>query len=434
MPPRSTVPLGRALDLVQPLLAALDGQPDVLWAAPAGGLRRGVDLLDDLTLVVACDAPASVAERVASTHAEHEGVRSGYRRADIRIVVNRTPVDVVCVAPELAAVTLLRLTGSPAHVERLEARASTRGVVLDNTGSAEEAIRGPVAAETAVYRALGLPFIPPELRDDAHAVDAAAADALPALVHLDAIRGDLHCHTHYSDGRDSVDAMARAAVSLGYDYLAITDHSPSSAAVRNLSADTLARQADEIAAVREALPQLTIFHGCEVDILEDGSLDFPDRLLERLDLVLASLHDSCGHAPDVLMQRYTRAMAHPLVTLITHPMNRLVPYDPGYALDYDRLFDEAARTGTWLEIDGAPSHLDLPSALARKAVAAGVTLSIDSDCHRAEQLGPQMHMGVLLARRGWVEARHVANTRTVDVLRQALRAKRDGRVPFGSAC
>ena len=406
----------------------------MLWAAPAGDLRRGVDLLDDLTVVVACDVPTAVAERLAAAHAEHDAVRPHDRSVDIRIVVNRTPVDVVCVAPDAAASTLLRLTGSPTHVAQLHERASTRGVRLDAASTAAEAVRGPVAAETALYTALGLPFIPPELRDDAHAVDAASVDALPALVDLDAIRGDLHCHTHYSDGRDSIDAMARAAVALGYQYLAITDHSPSSAAVRNLSVDTLARQADEIAAVRETLPQLTIFHGCEVDILEDGSLDFPDRLLERLDLVLASLHDDCGHPPDVLMQRYTRAMAHPLVTLVTHPMNRLVPYDPGYALDYDRLFDEAARTGTWLEIDGAPSHLDLPSALARKAVAAGVTLCIDSDCHRAEQLGRQMQMGVLLARRAWVEPRHVANTRSVEALRQALRAKRDGRMPFGPAC
>lgn len=416
------------------MLAALDAQPDVLWAAPAGDLRRGVDLLGDLTMVVACEAPTAVAARIAATHAEHEAVDSSERRATVRIVVNRARMDVVCVAPEAAAVTLLRLTGSPAHVAQLEARANARHVHIETAGTAADVVRGPVAAETAVYAALGLPFIPPELRDDVHAVDAGSADALPALLELDAIRGDLHCHTHYSDGRDSIDAMARAAVALGYQYLAITDHSPSSAAVRNLSAGTLARQADEIAAVRETLPQLTIFHGCEVDILEDGSLDFPDRLLERLDLVLASLHDSCGHPPERLMRRYTRAMSHPLVTLVTHPMNRLVPYDPGYALDYDRLFEEAARTGTWLEIDGAPSHLDLPSALARKAIEAGVTLSIDSDGHRAEQLGRQMQMGVLLARRAWVEPRHVANTRPVEALRQALRAKREGRMPFGPAC
>jgi DNA polymerase (family 10) len=169
---------------------------------------------------------------------------------------------------------------------------------------------------------------------------------------------------------------------------------------------------------------MAILHGCEVDILPDGRLDFPDAVLERFDIVLASLHERAGHEPDQLLARYAAAMAHPLVTLITHPTNRLVPTRGGYDLDYDRLFEMAVTTQTVLEIDGAPSHLDLDGALARRAVAAGATVAIDSDCHRAEMLGRQMDLGIMTARRGWVEPRHVLNTRSLAGVRAAIAAKR----------
>src|SRR5262249_32674193 len=158
-------------------------------------------------------------------------------------------------------------------------------------------------------------------------------------------------------------------------------------------------------------PDITILHGCEVDILSDGRLDFPDRVLERFDIVLASLHDGAGHGPEQLMKRYLSAMRHPLVALITHPTNRIVPHRAAYDLDYDRLFEAAVDTKTILEIDGSPAHLDLDGALARRAIAVGADLAVDSDCHRAELLDRQMQLGILTARRGWVEPRHVVNTR-----------------------
>jgi DNA polymerase (family 10) len=184
------------------------------------------------------------------------------------------------------------------------------------------------------------------------------------------------------------------------------------------------QQADEIAAMRERFPSLAIFHGCEVDILPDGRLDFPDRVLEKFDIVLASLHDAAGQDADHLEKRYESAMLHPLVTLITHPTNRLVPHRRGYKLDYDRLFTTAVETRTFMEIDGAPSHLDMDGALSRRALAAGVSVSIDSDCHRAEMLGRQMELGVATARRGWVEPRHVLNTRPAVEVRALIKAKR----------
>ncbi len=200
--------------------------------------------------------------------------------------------------------------------------------------------------------------------------------------------------------------------------------SPRAAASRTLSPDGIKRQAQEIADLRGRYPQITILHGCEVDILADGKLDFNDRLLERFDIVLASLHEQFGHAPDQLLRRYLAAVRNPFVTLITHPTNRLIPFRRGYDLDYDRLFAAAAESGTIVEIDGAPSHLDMEGALARRAIAAGVTVAIDSDCHRAEALDRQMELGLLLARRGWVEPRHVLNTRPIADIRALIAAKR----------
>jgi DNA polymerase (family 10) len=169
---------------------------------------------------------------------------------------------------------------------------------------------------------------------------------------------------------------------------------------------------------------MAIFHGCEVDILPDGRLDFPDRVLETLDIVLASLHDAAGHDADRLEKRYVAAMRHPLVTLITHPTNRMLPHRRGYRLDWDRLFATAVETGTCMEIDGAPGHLDMDGALARRALAAGVTVSIDSDSHRAVMLGRQMDLGVATARRGWAEPRHVLNTKPAAELRALIKSKR----------
>ena len=218
--------------------------------------------------------------------------------------------------------------------------------------------------------------------------------------------------------------MVGAAAALGYQYIAITDHSPHSSASRSLTIDSVRRQADDIAELRERYPQLVILHGCEVDILPDERLDFSDRTLERFDIVLASLHDPAGHDSVRLLRRYLTAMRHPLVTIVTHPTNRLVPTRPGYQLDYEQLFAAAVETGTMVEIDGGPSHLDLDGTLARRAVLAGAMLVVDSDSHRADALGRQMAFGIQTARRGWVEPRHVMNTRSIEEIRALIAGKR----------
>jgi DNA polymerase (family 10) len=343
-------------------------------------------------------------------------------------MTDRVQVGVRLVDTQAAGAALLALTGSAGHLDALRARAEAAGLALTPTGVRTSAgVLAPAATEEEVYAALGLPYIPVEIRHGEDEIAVAADGSLPNLVTRADIRGDLHMHTMWSDGRDTVEAMVSACAALQYEYMAIADHSPHSAASRNLTVDGVRRQAEEIAALRERHPRIAILHGCEVDILADGSLDFPDRILERFDIVLASLHDAAGHSPDQLMKRYLAAMRHPLVAVITHPTNRLVPHRRGYDLDYDRLFAAAVETRTVVEIDGAPGHLDLDGTLARRAIAAGATVSIDSDSHRADMLDRQMQFGVMTARRGWVEARHVLNARPLDQVREAIAAKRGGR-------
>jgi DNA polymerase (family 10) len=420
------IPLGRAVALAEPLVARLRAVPGVAWAAPAGSLRRGQDMVGDIEIVAASSDPAAAIEQVLQDSDATRCLHSGERRVYLR--VDRVQVGIRLPEPPNAGTELLFLTGASRHIETLRAHASEKGYRLTRGGLASATgLVTPAASEDDIYGALGLPCIPPEIRNGDGEVAAAARGELPDLVSRREIRGDLHMHSTWSDGRDPIEVMVRACRALGYEYMAITDHSPTSAASRNLSADGVKKQADEIAQIRERHPDIQILHGCEVDILSDGRLDFPDRILEQFDIVLASLHEGLGHSSDQLMKRYTAAMTHPLVTMITHPTNRVVPHRAGYDLDYDRLFETARETATIVEVDGSPSHLDLDGALARRAVEAGVTVAVDSDCHRADLLARQMHLGIVTARRGWVEPRHVLNTRVLAEVRAVIASKRNRR-------
>ena len=417
------VPLGRATSMAEPILARLRALPGVVWAEPAGSLRRGQDTVGDIEIVASTTAPDAAFDALVADSPDAKCLHRGRERLYLRI--DRVQVGIRCPDPGVAGAVLLSMTGTPAHLEQLRDLAATTGQRLGPDGLVSAAGDARVAGtEEAIYAGLGLPWIPPEIRHGDEEVTRARTGALVPLLRGGDIRGDLHMHTVYSDGRDTVAAMVEASVALGYEYMAITDHSPHSAASRNLSADSVKRQADEIAGLRERFPQIAILHGCEVDILADGRLDFSDRILEQFDIVLASLHESLGHSPARLLDRYTAAVRHPLVNIVTHPSNRLVPHRSGYEIDFERLFAEAVATGTALEVDGAPMHLDMDGALARRAVAAGATIVVDSDSHRAEMLGRQMQLGLTTARRGWVEPRHVVNTRPLAGVRAFVAAKR----------
>jgi DNA polymerase (family 10) len=417
--PRLT--LGRALSTLDSFVEAV--RLDRTMFVPAGSVRRFEPTIGDLTLLAVAADPTPVFDAVLAV-IPHQDVRQRSERT-ISVFYHREPVHIQVIEPAAAAVTLLLKTGSQAHLKQLHDRALNRGFSLDADGLHQ--LSGgalvPCDTEADVYAALDLPYVPPELR---HGLDELepTGPSRNALVTLDDIRGDLHCHTIWSDGRDTTEAIVRAARRLGYEYVAITDHSQSARASRVLTLDRLRQQKIDVRQVRERFPDITILHGTEVDILPDGRLDFPDDVLADMDIVLASLHDSDGQSPDRLLDRYLSAMRHPLVNLVTHPANRVPGQSEGYDLDFDRLFEAAADTGTAVEIDGAPGHLDLDGHLARRAIAAGATVCVDSDGHFAERLGRQMRMGVGTARRGGVEARHVLNARPLAEVQAFIARKR----------
>jgi DNA polymerase (family 10) len=401
-------PLGRAVDLAEHfVLLVAAACPEIVALVPAGDLRRFEPLVESIVVVGSAPDPPATLERICTIPMVQCALFQTSRRLLLRY--QQTEIDVRLAAPDEYGSALHIATGAPAHVAAVRARhAGTR----------------LCAREEDVYADARLAFIVPELRHNTGEVEAAAAREIPVLVGREDIRGDLHMHTIYSDGRDSVATMVQAAAALGYEYIAITDHSARAAASRTVTVDTLQRQRDEIARVRERFPALAILHGIEVDIMPDGRLDFDDKVLEPLDIVLASLHDGAGHDGARLTRRCLTAIRHPLVNVITHPANRLVGRHPGYDLDFEAVYAAAVESGTALEIDGAPSHLDMDGEHARAAVRLGVTVTIDSDCHKATLLDRQMRLGVGTARRGWVEARHVLNTRPVSEVRAFVAAKR----------
>src|SRR6185295_19146468 len=271
-----------------------------------------------IEIVAATSSPADAIAHLLAIPGSPRVLHRTDRR--LYLLIERIQIGVRLPEPENAGAALLHLTGSPAHIEALRERAAASGWRLTADGlHRSDGTLQLSPTEDAIYEALGLPCIPPEIREGTEAITAASRGELPALVARADIRGDLHMHSLWSDGRDAIEAMGQGCVALGYEYMAITDHSPSSAALRNLTLDGVNKQADEIARLRERYPAIAILHGCEVDILPDGRLDFPDKVLARFDIVLASLHDSAGQLPEQLMKRYVSAMQHPLVTLITHP-------------------------------------------------------------------------------------------------------------------
>lgn len=395
---------------------------------PLGSVRRFAPDVGDVSLLGI--VPAADHSRALDEFGQLRSVFRTLERADSEVTVEteRGPVTLHLATPEHAGAALVWHTGSVAHTRLLQGRARARGLTFEDARLVDAEGRAvAVRDEAAFYSALSLPFIPPELREGMDEVAMAEQGGLPWLVGEPDIRGDLHMHSTWSDGRNPVGEMVVAAQQLGYEYVAITDHSERSLASRKLAAADIPRQRRDIEKVRRRTPGIQVLHGIEVDIMHDGSLDFSDDQLESFDIVLASLHDHGGHDPQTLTDRYLRAIHHPLVSVITHPANRSPARSLGYEVDFDRLFAAAAATGTAMEIDGAPGHLDMDGALARRAVAMGVTVTINSDCHRADALGRQMRFGIGTARRGWVEAAHVLNTRSLQEVREFIARKRGQR-------
>ena len=311
-------------------------------------------------------------------------------------------------------------TGSRAHNIALRRLAQARGLKLNEYGlfSGRRRLAGRTEAE--LYGALGLPLIPPELREAEGEIEAAQAGKLPRLVTLADLRGDLHAHTDASDGRASLAAMAAAAQAMGHSYLAVTDHSRSLGMAHGLDPSRLARQIDAIARLNAGLRGFTVLAGSEVDILEDGRLDLPDSILSRLDVVVAAVHSHFDLPPERQTERVLRAMDNQLVNILAHPTGRLIDRRPAYRLAMERVMRAARERGCCLEVNAQPERLDLTDAHCRLAKEIGVKLAISTDAHSTAELG-FLRFGVDQARRGWIEAEDVVNTRPLPALRALLR-------------
>jgi DNA polymerase (family 10) len=375
--------LTTATELATGIAAALDGEV-------AGDVRRWRDACEHLAVVCAPEA----LERFAALPQIVAVIERDERRA-VGVTVEGVPVEAVAADPERFGTALLRATGAPAYVAALEPLPDAPD-------------------EPAVYRALGVPFCPPELREEPFAGEP------PRLLELADIRGDLHCHTTWSDGRASVEEMGRAARDRGYEYIAICDHTPAVGAVRGLTADDVRRQAEEIAAANEVLAPFRVLRGIECDILPDGRLDLPDDVLAELDWVQASVHGGQRMPAPEMTRRVEEALRNPHVSCLSHPTGRLITRRPENALDLDRVFAVAVEQGVALEVNGLPARLDLRGEHVRDALRHGVTIVCSTDAHSTRGL-ESMELSVRTARRGWATAADVLNTRPLRAILEERR-------------
>jgi DNA polymerase (family X) len=306
---------------------------------------------------------------------------------------------------------LVRHTGSATHVARLEELAGQRGLRFGEIKA---------ATEEELYAALGLPWIAPELREDAGEIEAAVDGQLPGLITEQDLKGDLHCHTHWTDGSDSLEEMARAAKARGYQYMALTDHSRSLTITNGLSLERLEEARRCVQQLNHELAPFVILLGTEMDILEDGRLDYPDDVLASLDYVSASVHSRFKQNLELMTARIIRAVSHPLVHTLNHPHGRLLTARPEYAVDMPAVIATAAQSGCALEVSGDPARMDLDGGWARKCRDAGARCTISSDAHSTLDFD-NVWLGVGSARRGWLEPKHILNTRPLEDLRELLK-------------
>ncbi len=423
--PKARTLLSRALAIAETLAESLREHPASERVEIAGSARRMTETCKDLDIV----ATATDADALAAAFCELPLIEEVHSSgaAGVRATTNNgMSVDLRIVPPENFGNLLQHFTGSKKHNEALRAQAVRQGIHVSEYGVTVDSTETThaCASEEEVYKLLGMHYIPPELRENRGELEAARKGELPALIEIADLRGELHCHTTASDGRNSIEEMAQAALERGYEYLAITDHSATHGFGNDVQPDELLRQVERIRELDARLDGLTLLAGSEVNVLPDGSLDYADDVLEQLDWVVASLHTSFRMREQEMTARMIRAMEHPLVDVIGHPTGRKIELREPYALDIEKVVEAALRTGTFLEINANPDRRDLNEQNARLAAEAGVTLVIDSDAHGVETLA-NIRYGVATARRAWITAPHVANTRPWPEL-DALRKRRAG--------
>jgi len=404
------IPLGRAYPLAQEIIKTLKGIKGVVAAEPAGSLRRMRSTVGDLDILVAAKDSAPVMDVIVKLPGVSRVLGKGEFKSSIEFT-DGVRVQVWVHPPKEFGTALQYATGSKDHNVLLRQLALDKGLSLSDHSFAKVKGKGEIycATEEEVYETLGLPWVPPELREDRGEVQAAKANKLPKLIQVKDIKADLQVHSTWSDGKLSMLEMARAAAKRGIKVIAFTDHSVSLGVTGGLSMDDHKKQAAEIKKIQKQLgDEILVLHATEVEIKADGSLDYPDEFLANLDLVLASLHTSLRQPREKVTQRVINAIRNTHVDIIGHPTGRLIPDREGADLDMEAILQAAAETGVALEINAHPSRLDLDDAYARRAKELGIPISINTDSHSEEDLD-NLFYGVAIARRAWLARSDVIN-------------------------
>jgi DNA polymerase (family 10) len=397
------------------LLANVEKHPDVKRGDVAGSIRRHNEVVADIDIVAECRTdPKQVAESFARAPGVSKA-KSGDEPGAVCIhFVDGTLLDMYCATSADYPMALWRATGSTAHVEEMSVLADEKGFMIKgNLLVKKDGTRIPVASEDALFTALGLVPIPPELREGMGEIEAAARRELPELVTFDDIRGVLHCHTDYSDGSATLEEMAGAAKDRGWSYLGISDHSESAFYAGGLKRDKLARQHDEIDRLNAEMKDFRILKGIEADILADGRLDYDAEILDRFDFVIGSIHSRFSMEGEAMTKRVLTAMDDPHLTILAHPTGRLLLSREPYAINVEAVLEKAAEVGVAVELNADPRRLDLDWRYCRQAKDLGVTIEIGPDAHSTAGLD-NVHFGIGMARKAWLEAGEILNAQSAE--------------------
>ncbi len=403
------------------LIAELRQVPGVDSVTPAGSLRRGRETVGDLDLLVTGPQATAALERFIAYPRVTEVLGRGENKASAKVGHEGLQVDVRALPPDTFGAAMQYFTGSKDHNVAIRTRAVKTGLKLSEYGLFRVEDDSKVAGETeaGVYQALGLAWIPPELRENCGEIEAAAEGRLPALVEEKHIRGDLHMHTTETDGRATLEEMAEAARRRGYQYIAITDHSKALAMANGLDEKRAVAFAKQVREINRNGLGIRVFSGIECDILKDGAMDLADGALAELDLVIGSVHSHMQMEAAEMTDRLLRALSCPHLRVMGHPTGRMLLHRDPFPFDFDRIVAEAVLRGVWLEINASPERLDLNGALVRAARAKGARFTISTDAHHPKHLD-SIHYGIVTARRGWLEPADVMNTLPVDQFAAAL--------------
>ena len=424
-------PVGRAIRAAERLISVLREEcPSLTRIEPAGSLRRFEETIGDIDLVCTAGNHAEVLSALVGQPNVREVLGHGETKASV-VLSEGIQVDLRVVKEGHYGALLQYFTGSLQHNVELRARAQRMGLSLNeygltdtSTGDVEE-----FTSEEELYERLGMDTPPPELRQGMYEVQAASERALPQLLTVEDVRGDLHVHTDWSDGRDPMELMLAAAADRGLEYVAITDHSVGRGIANGLSIDRLRSHATALREAAAGFERIRVFHGTEMDIRADGSLDYDDDVLEELDWVIGSIHSGMGQDAETMTRRIIKAMRNPHVTAIGHLSTRLIGQRPPIEADYDAILKAAAETGTAMEINASPERLDLKDTLVYRARELGVPLVINTDAHTTEALD-NTRFGVAVARRGWCEERHILNALPLEGFNEYLATEKPRRTEW----